>query len=107
MGLSNYSSLFESYASQTSIFNQQKQETTFSRFPPLLLGYNNRREYAEAAFHAFSPIDLLAEGPDNSRGQPSLCKSLQSDPATVFADGISECFANIVGTGSDVNRRSP
>jgi serine-protein kinase ATM len=95
MGLSNYSSLFESYASQIA-YSLRRAGHDFSRFPPHLLGYGNRREYAEAAFHAFSPTNLLAEDPDIERGRQhfaSHCKAIQ----ITVAEGLLKCFADVVG----------
>lgn len=95
MGLPRYSSLFESYAGQIA-YSISKAGYDFTRFPPQLLGYENRRDYAEAAFNAFSPTDLLAETPNVDRGKQrfaSHCKAIQR----TVAEGMLDCFADVVG----------
>ncbi|KAL0953735.1 hypothetical protein HGRIS_004926 [Hohenbuehelia grisea] len=97
MGLASLAQLFEAYASQIA-FSICLAHYDFLRFPPHLLGYNDRKECARAAFRAFSPSNLLANGGHEvvefgERLFRSHCKALQKSPD----DGISECFADVVG----------
>ncbi|KZT65045.1 hypothetical protein DAEQUDRAFT_677538 [Daedalea quercina L-15889] len=98
LGLSGLAELFEHYASQTasSICASQKD---FLNFPHRLLGFKERRQCAEVAFHAFTPANLLTVcAKDPSHGNHlfrSHCKAIHKPPA----DGLKECFPEIVGYG--------
>lgn len=97
LGLSTFSQLFESYASQIAYSIRQGLQD-FLRIPPHLLGYKDRRDCAERTFHAFTPTNVLASGAQNmvEHGRRlflSHCAAVQKSPA----DGIRECFAEIVG----------
>lgn len=105
MGFEKFSTLFECYSSQIaySIYNGGFDPY---RFPPHLLGYDNLRAYAEAAFLPFSLVYLFADGRMGGlRKSPSSadlknsrelfathCKVTQKTPA----QGIAWCFSEIV-----------
>ncbi|GBE86665.1 hypothetical protein SCP_0905450 [Sparassis crispa] len=97
MGLPRFSTLFESYASQIA-YSIRESEKDFLVFPPHLLGYQDRRECAEATFHAFTPTNLLGPGTRSSIQHgynlfSNHCKAIQKSTA----EGVRECFAEIVG----------
>ncbi|EMD39153.1 hypothetical protein CERSUDRAFT_93196 [Gelatoporia subvermispora B] len=96
LGLTS-SQLFEVYASQIA-FSLLQSGLSFLQFPPHLLGYSAKRECAEATFRAFTPTNLLSRSSHQlvSNGQnlfASHCNALQKPTA----DGIQECFGDIVG----------
>ncbi|KAI0954122.1 hypothetical protein AcV7_007443 [Taiwanofungus camphoratus] len=97
LGLSKFSQLFEAYASQIA-FSIRQGGLDFLCFQPHLLGFRDRRECAEATFHAFTPTNLLAGGTHSSVAHGHTlfvnhCKAIQKSTA----DGLRECFAEIVG----------
>lgn len=97
LGLSSFSQLFESYASQIAYSIRQDQQD-FLRLPAHLLGYKDRRECAEHTFHAFTPTNILANGPPNivEHGRRlflSHCAAIQKVPS----EGIRDCFSEIIG----------
>ncbi|KAJ7442296.1 hypothetical protein FB451DRAFT_1440423 [Mycena latifolia] len=94
LGLPTFAVLFEAYASQLA-YTIKIRGADFLRFPPRLLGYNDRKECAEANFLAFTPTNLVAE--ETSHVGRKLfeghCKVLQKP----LSEGIRDCFADIVG----------
>ena len=97
MGLSKPSDLFEVYASQIAA-SIHKAKADFLRFPPSVMGYRDRKECAEAAFHAFAPATILIRDDqgDSERGRRSFvnhCKAIQIP----VAQGFRDCFAEIFG----------
>ena len=98
MGLGSFSELFEAYASQIAFSIRQANKDILS-IPPHLLGYEGRRECAEATFRAFTPANIMAGGPSPeaiAHGQrlfTTHCKTIQKSSA----DGIRDCFGDIVG----------
>lgn len=98
LGLPSLRSLFEAYASQLvrSIIQSGKD---FFRFPPSLLGYDNRRQCGHATFGLLAPMVLVAASVDSS--------SIGDTRERIFADhcnkaqrsvseGLAECFADVV-----------
>jgi serine-protein kinase ATM len=98
MGLTSFSELFEAYAAQIAFSVRQANKDILS-MPPHLLGYQGRRECAEATFRAFTPTNIMAGGPSPeaiAHGQRLFsmhCKTIQKSSA----DGMQECFGDIVG----------
>ncbi|KAJ6591557.1 hypothetical protein DFH09DRAFT_1137348 [Mycena vulgaris] len=97
LGLPTFAALFEAYASQLA-FTIKIRGADFLRFPPRLLGYNDRKECAQANFLAFTPTNLVAEAEHQTvhAGRKLFeghCKVLQKP----VAEGIHDCFADIVG----------
>ncbi|KAK0501309.1 hypothetical protein EDD18DRAFT_731100 [Armillaria luteobubalina] len=99
LGLTSPSQLFEAYASSLaySIIAAKKDGL---KFPPHILGYENRKECAHATFPLFTPSNVLAE----TAGDPATailgqrqfenhCKVIQKPVAA----GIKDCFGVIVG----------
>ena len=98
MGLTSFSELFEAYAAQIAFSVRQANKDILS-MPPHLLGYQGRRECAEATFRAFTPTNIMAGGPSPeaiAHGQRLFsmhCKTIQKSSA----EGMQECFGDIVG----------
>jgi ataxia telangiectasia mutated family protein len=89
--------MFEAYASQIAFSIQQSQQDFF-QFQPRLLGYPNRRSYAEATFTKFSPSNLLAADTteDTTIGQELFerhCRVIEIDRA----EGLRRCFPVVAG----------
>ena len=105
MGFKKFSTLFECYSGQIAYSIHSGGFDPY-RFPPHLLGYDNLRDYAEAAFLPFSLVYLFADGkPGRSRRSASgadlknsrtvfanHCKLTQKTPS----QGITRCFSEIV-----------
>ena len=105
MGFEKFYMLFDCYSSQIAYSIHNGGFDPY-RFPPHLLGYDNLREYAEAAFLPFSLVYLFADGGKGSsrkrasgadlRNSRTLfanhCKVTQKTPA----QGITLCFPEIV-----------
>ncbi|RDB20837.1 Serine/threonine-protein kinase TEL1 [Hypsizygus marmoreus] len=89
LGLEKLSALFESYASQLA-YSIRQSESDFLRFPPHLLGYRDRKECAQATFHAFTPTNVWNGG---RKLFESHCRVI-SKPVE---DGLRECFGDILG----------
>lgn len=89
LGMSSLSVLSEAYASQLA-FSLRQLDADFLRFPPHLLGYQDRKQCAEATFRSFTPFNILTDG---VKLFETHCKLLQKDPVT----GLRECFGNVVG----------
>ncbi|KAJ7066636.1 hypothetical protein C8F01DRAFT_981361 [Mycena amicta] len=95
--LPKFASLFEAYASQLA-YTMKSMGMNFLHLRPDVLGYRDRRECAQANFRAFTPTNLVADGPAQAQDRglglfASLCTNLHKSPE----DGIRECFADIVG----------
>lgn len=115
MGFKKFSMLFECYSSQIAYSIHNGGFDPY-RFPPHLLGYDNLREYAEAAFLPFSLVYLFADGkPGSSKKSASgadlknsrtlfanHCKLTQKTPA----QGIIRCFSEIVAYQINVSMDS-
>jgi len=115
MGFKKFSTLFECYSSQIaySVYNGGFDPY---RFPPHLLGYDNLKEYAEAAFLPFSLVYLFADGKSASakKSAPGAgleksralfathCKVTQKTPA----QGVGHCFPQIVAYQVNVSMDS-
>lgn len=97
MGLRHFRDLFEAYATQLA-YSIRLSEKDFFRLPPSLLGYENRKECAEATFISFSPTNVLADEQDVydlSRDTGPFAHHCALIDITV-ADGLRRCFSNIV-----------
>lgn len=97
LGLASLSQLFKSYASQMA-YSILRAGQDFLRLPPRLLGYDDRRACAQATFRAFTPTNTLPEEDASLQGHGKTlfknhCTAIQITPA----DGIRECFAEIIG----------
>lgn len=97
MGLKCFSALFETYGSQLAISIRDGGHD-FLRVPPPLLGYESRKEAAEASFTAFAPAFVVAGHTKRDVVDHGMklfqayCTILQIRPA----DGILSCFGDIV-----------
>jgi ataxia telangiectasia mutated family protein len=98
LGLTSFSALFEAYASQIA-YSIRQARLDFLRLPPHLLGYQERKDCAEAAFRAFTPTNVLAGGSNAEavvHGQKLFanhCRVIQKS----MADGFRDCFGEIIG----------
>lgn len=115
MGFKKFSALFECCSGQIAYSIHNGGFDPY-RFPPHLLGYDNLREYAEAAFLPFSLVYLFADGkPGSSRKYASgadlknsrtafanHCRITQKTPA----QGITRCFSEIVAYQINVSMDS-
>ncbi|CAL1714616.1 unnamed protein product [Somion occarium] len=96
-GLRSFSQLFEIYASQIA-YSIRQNAYDFLRLPPHLIGYRDRRECAEACFHAFTPTNVLAGGTSEARTHGrNLFERHCHFVSKSTAEGVRECFAEIVG----------
>ncbi|KAI0792158.1 hypothetical protein C8Q75DRAFT_805193 [Abortiporus biennis] len=97
LGLPNLALLFESYASQMA-FSIRQNHQDFLRLPPHLLGYRDRRECAEATFHAFTPTNLYTNGAldDVEHGLRLFSRHCQVIQKST-AEGIQDCLDEIIG----------
>ncbi|KAH9916328.1 uncharacterized protein B0H18DRAFT_884948 [Fomitopsis serialis] len=93
LGLSGPADFFEHYASQmaSSICKGGKD---FLSFPPRVLGYQERRQCAEVAFHSFAPANLLNE--EYKHGY-QLFQNHCGAVHKTLVDGLQECFPETVG----------
>lgn len=105
MGFKKFSTLFECYSGQIAYSIHNGGFDPY-RFPSRLLGYDNLKEYAEAAFLPFSLVYLFADGKSGSSRKSTSsadlknsralfathCKVTQKTPA----QGITHCFSEIV-----------
>ncbi|KAF8906302.1 hypothetical protein CPB84DRAFT_1844550 [Gymnopilus junonius] len=89
LGMPSLATLFEAYASQLA-YSIGVAQTDFLTFPPHLLGYRNRKQYAEATFRAFTPTNIITGGTTRFENH---CKVLQKN----LVDGLQDCFGDIVG----------
>ena len=105
MGFERFSTLFECYSGQVAYSIHNGGFDPY-RFPPRLFGYDNLKEYAEAAFLPFSLVYLFADVKsggsrrsissadiNNSRALfTTHCGLTQNTPA----QGLARCFSEIV-----------
>ncbi|KAF7309769.1 Serine/threonine-protein kinase Tel1 [Mycena indigotica] len=90
--LQTSASLFQAYSSQLA-FTLRFNGYNLLNLRPDVLGYRDRRECAAANFKAFTPANLVADIATRDESSFSkLCTTLHKSPA----DGINECFADIV-----------
>src|SRR6267154_734534 len=98
LGLPKLSDLFEAYASQIAYSIRQALQNVL-RLSPQLLGYQNRRECAEATFRLFTPTNVMAGGGSSDaithghRLFLSHCAAIQK----TAADGLQECLGDLIG----------
>ncbi|THH15268.1 hypothetical protein EW146_g5182 [Bondarzewia mesenterica] len=99
MGLSKPSGLFEVYVSQIAFSIFKADDMDFLRFPPSVLGYLDRKECAEAAFRAFTPVNILAGGQDQKQIADGrrLFKNHCQAISKSTTQGFRDCFADCVG----------
>lgn len=89
LGLVNFSSLFENYASQLAMSLLQVKKD-FLLFPPHVLGYRDRKECVSANFRSFAPVNIWNGG---RAAFEHHCKIASLSPE----DGFRDCFGNIIG----------
>ncbi|THH32523.1 hypothetical protein EUX98_g1663 [Antrodiella citrinella] len=91
------STLFMAYASQIA-YSLKNTDRDFLQLPSHLLGYRDKRECAEATFSAFTPTNVLmgSDRGDQTRGRNLFKLHCQATKKTL-AEGIAQCFAEIVG----------
>ncbi|KAF8480561.1 hypothetical protein JB92DRAFT_3041117 [Gautieria morchelliformis] len=98
LGFPSLRSLFEAYASQLVVSILQS-EKDFFRFPPSLLGYENRRQCGHATFTLLAPMVFVTTVADStavvnlrSRTFADHCDKAQKS----VSEGLTECFADVV-----------
>ncbi|KAK7686262.1 hypothetical protein QCA50_010482 [Cerrena zonata] len=95
-GFSSFSQLFEVYASQLA-YSIRQHGYDVLRIPPHLIGYQDRRQGAEACFHIFTPTNILAGTIQAKNHGRNLFERHCQFVSKTVAQGIRECFAEIVG----------
>ncbi|KAF8630142.1 hypothetical protein AX15_003095 [Amanita polypyramis BW_CC] len=88
LGLAKLSQLFDAYASQLA-YSICKMNADIHQLPPYLLGYRDRLECAESTFRSFAPSTIV----ENPNIFENHCAVIQKS----VAQGIRECFGDIVG----------
>ena len=87
------SSLFETYASQMGYSMMKSNEGDFTRIPPHLIGFEDRKQAASFTLSAFAPTYIASQfGPQFE----AHCKLVGVSPEATYL----ECFGDIVGTVS-------
>ncbi|PPQ98246.1 hypothetical protein CVT26_003417 [Gymnopilus dilepis] len=99
LGMPSLATLFEAYASQLA-YSFGVAQKDFMSFPPHLLGYKNKKQYAEATFRAFTPTNVITGGIGRFENH---CKVIQK----TVEDGLRECFGDIVGFQIGYGLNSP
>ncbi|KAG5339469.1 hypothetical protein C0989_004155 [Termitomyces sp. Mn162] len=89
LGLINFSSMFENYASQLAMSLLQVKKD-FLLFPPYVLGYHDRKECVSANFRSFAPVNIWNGGLATFENHCKIA-SLSTE------DGFRDCFGNIIG----------
>ncbi|KAG6909024.1 hypothetical protein DXG01_002297 [Tephrocybe rancida] len=89
LGLIKFSSLFENYASQLA-FSLRQENEDFIRFPPHLLGYQDRKQCVAANFRSFAPTNIWTGG---QRAFENHCKLV----TLTFHEGFRDCFGSLMG----------
>lgn len=96
LGLDKLVALFENHAAQVA-YALLYQKSGVDQFPPHVLGFADRKEFAQATFRAFTPVNLTSnEAPLTAVGRQLFkghCNMLSIDED----DGIALCFGEIVG----------
>lgn len=98
LGLPKLSGLFEAYASQIAYSIRQAFQDVL-RLSPQLLGYQNRRECAEATFRLFTPTNVMAGGGNSeaiAHGHRLFLSHCAANQKTA-ADGLQECLGDLIG----------
>ena len=94
-GLRSIAELFEAYASQIA-YSVRKSRLDFFRLPPDLLGYQTRKECAEACFTAFTPMNILCDELGETENAHAFfnthCVLIGKQPE----EGIYSCFSDLV-----------
>ncbi|KAG6854273.1 hypothetical protein C0991_008967, partial [Blastosporella zonata] len=89
LGFSSFSVLFENYASQLAFSLRQANED-FLRFPPHLLGYQERKECVSANFRSFGPVNIWSGG---QKSFENHCKLVSIS----VQEGLRDCFGDLFG----------
>lgn len=95
-GFSSFSQLFEVYASQLA-YSIRSNNYDILRIPPHLIGYQDRRQGAEACFHTFTPANILTSTPHAKSHGRNLFERHCHFVSKTTTQGIRECFADVVG----------
>ena len=98
LGLPRLSELFEAYASQIAYSIRQSFQDVL-RLSPQLLGYQNRKECAEATFRLFTPTNVIAAGGSSeaiAHGHRLFLNHCAANQQTV-ADGLQESLGDLIG----------
>ena len=98
LGLSNPHELFEAYASQIA-FSIRENLFDILRLPHSLLGYTNRRTFADAAFPLFTPANLAANSNVDAMAHGRTlfhnhCTTVQK----TTSQGLLVCVGELVGS---------
>ena len=98
LGLFNSRELFEAYASQIA-FSIRQNFYDVLRLPHTLLGYTNRRNFADAAFRSFTPANLAASSNVDAvaHGQTLFhnhCMAVQKH----VSEGLLTCVGDLIGS---------
>lgn len=91
--LANFSEVFANhlaYSIQTTRQPGEANDVDLLNLPPRLLGYDNKKECAEALFKYFTPINITF---GDSEAYEKHAKAVQKSSY----DGIRECLGTIVG----------
>ncbi|KAG6810767.1 hypothetical protein H0H92_010424 [Tricholoma furcatifolium] len=97
LGMTEFSCLFETYASQVAFsIRQLGKDADFLRFPPRMLGYRDRKECVVANFRSFAPTNIWNEAQDIFE---SHCKIVyhSDDSNECVLDGLRDCFGDLLG----------
>ncbi|EIN09557.1 hypothetical protein PUNSTDRAFT_101425 [Punctularia strigosozonata HHB-11173 SS5] len=98
MGLANFSDLFLTYAAPIASAVRQRHHD-FLRFSPNLLGFQDRRQCAEATFLPFAIANVVDGGRSvedvvfGERLFLNHCKAIQKS----VSEGVMQCFPEMVG----------
>lgn len=97
LGLSDSHELFEAYASQIA-FSIRQNFYDVLRLPPSLLGYDNRRACAEAAFRLCTPANLMVDGGSDAvaHGRTLFNNHCTAIQKTVH-EGLLKCVGDLIG----------
>ncbi|KAI6041258.1 hypothetical protein EDC04DRAFT_2670018 [Pisolithus marmoratus] len=97
LGLSDSHELFEAYASQIA-FSIRQNFYDVLRLPPSLLGYDNRRACAEAAFPLCTPANLMIDGgPDAVAHGRTLFNNHCTAIQKTVSEGLLTCVGDLIG----------
>ncbi|KAL4065878.1 hypothetical protein V8B97DRAFT_1932474 [Scleroderma yunnanense] len=97
LGLSSPHQLFEAYASQIA-FSIRQNFFDVLRLPHSLLGYTNRRAFADAAFPLFTPANLAVDSSSDAmaHGQTLFINHCSAVQMTT-SEGLLACIGDLVG----------
>ena len=98
MGLHEFTELFEAYAVQLA-YSIRLSGLDFTRLPPHLVGYSDRKGFARATFAFFSPANLLignTEGAESDEGIQFFKRHCLLIDKSVY-EGMRLCFSEFAG----------